>query len=207
LLRAFAEDGKRLFVDLNTPKAMVTSVLNRPKGISLLEIVFVIAILAVAAALIFPSYNYIKRKSEDGVCMSNLRSLHGGFSAYLQDNGFIWPQSPFLTRSDDITEDSVEAKWWFEQLKEYGPTRETWLCPSERGKWAEVNDPDHVDSSYVPSSFDETPNIAYRWSLQPWLIERGGFHDQGQANAIFPDGHIDKRTSPGTPGNAPQAKK
>lgn len=128
--------------------------------------------------------------------MSNLRSLHAGFSSYLQDHGFIWPQNPFVAGKDETTEDSEEAQWWFERLKDYGPTRENWLCPSERGKWAEVNDPDHFDSSYVPSSFDETPNIAYRWALQPWLIERGGFHDQGQANAIFPDGHINKKSGP-----------
>ena len=169
----------------------------RPKGLTLLELLLVIAALAILAALVFPAYSMFKRKAEDAACMSNLRSLHASFSSYLQDHSFVWPQSPFLQDNADDSSESEEAKWYFEQLKEYGPTRETWLCPSERSKWAEVNDPDHFDSSYVPSNFDETPNIAYRWSLQPWVIERGGFHDKGQANAIFPDGHINKRVVPG----------
>lgn len=170
---------------------------SKQTGLTLLELLLVIAALAILVSLVFPAYSMFKRKAEDAACMANLRSLHAGFSSYLQDHAFIWPQSPFIKEGTDETSDNEEAKWYFEQLKEYGPTRETWLCPSERGKWAEVNDPDHFDSSYVPSNFDPTPNIAYRWSLQPWVIERGGFHDQGQANAIFPDGHINKRVIPG----------
>lgn len=166
-------------------------------GISVLELLVVVAVLGVMLSLIFPAYSFFKRKAEDAACMANLRSLHAAFSSYLQDHAFVWPQSPYLVETANDVSDSEESKWYFEQLKDYGPTRETWLCPSERGKWAEVNDPDHFDSSYVPSNFDPTPNIAYRWSLQPWVIERGGFHDKGQANAIFPDGHINKRVIPG----------
>jgi prepilin-type N-terminal cleavage/methylation domain-containing protein len=166
-------------------------------GFTILELLLVVSIIVILAALMFPAYNFFKRKAEDAVCMGNLRTLHAGFSSYLQDHQFVWPQNPFLQMADDEGSDSDEAKWWFEQLKGYGPTRETWVCPSERGHWAEVNDPDHFDSTYVPSSFDSTPNIAYRWPRQPWAIERGGFHEKGQANAVFPDGHIDKRMSPG----------
>lgn len=177
------------------------------RGLTVLELVFMVAILAVLMVLVVPAYGMIKRKAEDGVCMQNLRSLHAGFSAYLQDHGFVWPQNPFLKQPDTGNSDNDEAQWFFEQLKDYGPTRETWLCPSERGKWAEVNDPDHFDSSYVPSNFDDTPNIAYRWALQPWLIERGGFHDKGMANAIFPDGHINKKLAPGMFESLPAGKK
>lgn len=164
---------------------------------TVLEMLLVVSVLAVVLVLIFPVYGFVKRKAEDGVCMQNLRNLHAGFSAYLQDHDFVWPQNPYLKQQDAADIDNVEAKWFYEQLKDYGPTRETWLCPSERGQWAEVNDPDHFDSSYAPSNFDDTPNIAYRWALQPWLIERGGFHDKGMANAVFPDGHINKKLAPG----------
>ncbi len=162
-----------------------------------MELLLVVSIIAVLASFIYPAYNFFKRKAEDATCMGNLRSLHAGFSSYLHDHGFVWPQNPYIEAAQDSSSESDEAKWWFEQLKPYGPTRETWLCPSERSHWADDNDPDHYNSTYVPSSFDETPNIAYRWQLQPWVIERGGFHEKGQANAIFPDGHIGKRMIPG----------
>lgn len=167
-------------------------------GLTILELLLIVSIIAIIAALLFPAYGFFRRKAEDATCMTNLRALHAGLSTYLQDHAFVWPQSPFndAKKSESISE-SDEAKWWYEQLKDHGPTRETWLCPSERGQWADDNDPNNYSSTYVPSNFDETPNIAYRWSTQPWVIERGGFHDKGQANSIFPDGHIDKRTSPG----------
>ena len=166
-------------------------------GLTILELLLVVSILVILIALLFPAYNFFKRKAEDAVCMGNLRGIHAGLSAYLHDHNFVWPQNPYLIKPDSGDADNEAAKWWFEQLKPYGATRETWLCPSERAQWAEVNDPEHFDSTYVPSSFEDTPNIAYRWALQPWAIERGGFHEKGMANAIFPDGHISKRTAPG----------
>lgn len=180
--------------------------LHRHAGLTILELLLVVSIIVVLVALFFPAYNFFKRKAEDAACMGNLRSLHAGFSSYLHDHDFVWPQNPFLDKPVDESEDSDEAKWWFDQLKEYGCTRETWLCPSERGHFEEINDPHYFNSTYVPSSFDPTPNIAYRWPRQPWAIERGGFHDKGQANAIFPDGHIDKRQAPGG-GNSVKKKK
>lgn len=181
---------------------------RRRSGLTLLELMLVIAVLAIVVASAIPAYSYFRRKVEDATCMANLRSLHAGFSTYLQDHQFVWPQSPFFqNQGSAVVSDGDEAQWWFETLKDYGPTRETWLCPSERGHWAEVNDPDNFDSSYVPSNFDDTPNIAYRWALQPWVIERGGFHDKGMANAIFPDGHINKKLAPGMFESLPPAKK
>ena len=169
---------------------------SKNKGYTILELLLVVSILAIVSALAMPAYSFFKRKAEDAVCMSNLRGLHAGFSAYLHDHDFVWPQNPYLEKEGDSAEND-EAKWWFEQLKAYGPTRESWLCASERSNFVADNDPDVFESSYVPTSFDETPNMAYRYALQPWVIERGGFHDKGQANAIFPDGHIDKKTAPG----------
>ena len=168
-------------------------------GISILEILLVVSILAIIASLAIPAYGMFRRKAEDAVCMSNLRSLHAGFSSYLQDHAFVWPQNPYANKPDSETqgdETDPEAKWWYEQLKDYGPTRETWLCPSERAGFVEDNDPNHFDMSYVPTSFDETQNRAYFWANQPWLIERGGFHDQGLANLVMPDGSMRKDKSP-----------
>lgn len=168
-------------------------------GFSILELLLALSIVVIVVSLAIPAYNFFKRKSEDAVCMSNLRGLHAGFSSYLHDHQFIWPKNPFLEKTGGSDADSDEAKWWFEQLKEYGPTRESWLCPSERSHFVEDNDPDFFSSTYVPTSFDQLPNTAYRYASQPWVIERGGFHEKGMANAIFPDGHISKKTAPGGP--------
>ena len=164
------------------------------KGISLLELILVIAILAVLAAIAVPAYGFFRKKAEDAACMTNLRSLHASFSSYIQDHGMVWPQNPYALKPE--SDPDQEAKWWFETLESYGGTREVWLCPSERRGFAIDTDDEHYDMTYIPTAFDDTPNRAYQWARQPWLIERGGFHNEGEANLIMPDGSMRKDKSP-----------
>lgn len=166
----------------------------KARGISLLELVLVISILAVLAAMAVPAYGFFRRKAEDATCMANLRSLHASFSSYIQDHGMVWPQNPY--QLDTGSDPEQESKWWFEALEPYGGTREVWLCPSERRGFAIDTDKEHHEMSYVPTAFDEIPNRAYQWARQPWLIERGGFHNEGEANLIMPDGSMRKDKSP-----------
>ena len=142
-------------------------------------------------------YGWFKKRAQDAGCMSNLRGLHAGFSSYLGDHAFVWPQSP-ETRDggEDIEEDQVN-KWWFEQLKPYGIARKHWLCPGDRIGMEDITDEQHYDLSYIPTTFDEVPNRAYEWSRQPWVIERGGFHEKGMVNKVMPDGSIQKDAMPG----------
>ena len=170
---------------------------SKCRGLTILELLLVVSILLILASVVYPSYKYFQRKAEDAACMSNMRAIHAGFSTYLHDHAFVWPQNPSNKKGGGANEDSDDAKWWYEQLKDYGPTRETWLCPSERHGFAEDNDKDHYDSTYVPTNFDDTPNRCYEWARQPWAVERGGFHDNGQANLIYPDGHMEKHDAPG----------
>jgi type II secretory pathway pseudopilin PulG len=166
----------------------------RAAGISILELILVISILAILTALALPAYGFFKRKAEDAGCMSNMRSLHASLSAYMQDHAFVWPQNPY--QLEPGSDPDQEAKWWIDELQPYGGTREVWLCPSERRGFAIDTDDEHYDMTYVPTAFDEIPNRAYQWSRQPWLIERGGFHDDGEANLIMPDGSMRKDKSP-----------
>jgi prepilin-type N-terminal cleavage/methylation domain-containing protein len=169
------------------------------RGFTLVELVMVVAIIAIVAGMMIPSYQYFKRRAEDAVCMSNLRVLHATLSARLHDHGFVWPQSPWVKDGElaQSEEPDAESKWWFEQLEPYGPSRQTWLCPAERHSFKDDTDPDHVHLSYMPTNFDDLPNRAYEWSQQPWVIEVGGFHENGKGNLIFPDGHLEKRDQPG----------
>ncbi len=168
-------------------------------GYTLVELVVVVAIIATLASLLIPAFGYFKRRAQDAVCMTNLRNLHTALSTRLHDHAFIWPQSPYMKEGDlpQSTSPDAEAKWWYETLKPYGPSRETWLCPCDRHGFVNNNDPDHYLTSYMPTHFDDGPNVAYEWANQPWVIELGGFHEGGKGNLIFPDGHMEKRDSPG----------
>jgi len=157
-----------------------------------MELLLVIAILAVMASMVYPMFGYFRRRAQDAICMTNLRSLHAALSSYMGDNGQVWPQYP---NSGDGPNENTQAKWWYETLKPYGPTRKTWLCPSHPVDSATENDPQNYDFSYIPTNFSAEANIAYRWK-QPWVIEFGGYHDGNMANQVMPDGSLRKGLSP-----------
>jgi prepilin-type N-terminal cleavage/methylation domain-containing protein len=168
------------------------------QGKTLLELLIVLVIIAILASLVMPLTSYFKRRAQDATCMANLRGLHAGFSGYLGDHAFVWPQSPEHRKDaqDDIDEDEL-CKWWIDQLKPYGLARKSWICQADPVRSSvDLNDEKHYDMSYIPTPFDEVPNRAYDWKSQPWLIEQGGFHDKGAANKVMPDGSIQKDAFP-----------
>jgi prepilin-type N-terminal cleavage/methylation domain-containing protein len=164
-------------------------------GFTLLELLLVIAIIAVLASLVVPALGYFKRRAQDAQCMANLRTLHAALSAYMTDHAQVWPQDPDLGKAPN---GSPQAKWWYETLKPYGPTRRTWLCPSHSTEWANELDEQNYDFSYIPTNFNPDPNAAYQYQ-QPWVIEFGGYHDGNQANQVMPDGSIRKQENPAPP--------
>lgn len=160
-------------------------------GFTLMELALVIAIIAALASLVIPTYGYYMRRAEDARCMANLRALHAALSGYMTEHNQVWPQYPDAGKDTEV---SPQAKWWYDTLKPYGPTRKTWLCATHGNASGDENDPNDYDFSYIPTPFDETPNIAYQY-LQPWVIEFGGYHE-GQANQVMPDGSLRKQENP-----------
>lgn len=158
---------------------------SRAWAFTLLELLLVILIIAALASIILPAYQTTRVRAEGVSCRANLRSLHTGFELYLQEHNRTWPQPPTVSSLD------MEADWWVELLAPYGPNPDTWLCPSrkrESGQAAPGFLPNSID--YLPALFDELPGTPYKWSGQPWLIEVGNYHGNGNL-VLFPDGHIE----------------
>jgi prepilin-type N-terminal cleavage/methylation domain-containing protein len=175
-----------------------TSSRRQPTGVTLLELLVVLVIIAVLASFLMALGPHFRVKAQDVACKSNLRGLHAGFSAYLGDHQFVWPQSPEVSDEkslEDVDENEV-CKWWYEQLKPYGLSRRSWLCPGDRDGNPDTEGEDTYDLSYIPTNFDAIPNRAYEWAKQPWVIERGGFHKNGAANKVMPDGSIQMEAYP-----------
>ena len=62
---------------------------------TILELVVVLAILGILAALVLPNYQSIIHKSQEAVCTSHMRSIHVALANYLQDHQDVWPQGPY----------------------------------------------------------------------------------------------------------------
>lgn len=163
-----------------------------PSGKSLLELLVVLVIIALLATLAFPMYGYFKAKASYAGCISNLKSLHGGFAAYLGEHQNIWPKVPDgLEREGDQGDDL--AKFWYDALKEYGVTKKTWICPSDDHLKNVLESNEQYETTYTITEFDEQPNRAYQWITQPWVIESGELHGKGAGpNVMYPDGRIER---------------
>jgi prepilin-type N-terminal cleavage/methylation domain-containing protein/prepilin-type processing-associated H-X9-DG protein len=69
------------------------------RGFTLVEILVVIAIIAILAALIFPVFSSAREKGRQAHCLSNLRQLGSAFVEYTQDYDGVLPTAP-LWRSE-----------------------------------------------------------------------------------------------------------
>ena len=160
-------------------------------GWTLIELLMVAVIVAALATIAFPAFSFLKEKAGFAACVSHLRSLHTCFTNYMLDNEMVWPQVPVeqFAASEDETK---EWKWWNDTLKPYGSSKALWICPAD----SDTQDQMHAEGvefagSYIPTEFDNVPNTAFKWSTQPWLLERGSLHGKKQGpNLLMPDGTV-----------------
>src|SRR3982750_3329891 len=68
-------------------------------GFTLVELLVVIAVIAVLAALLLPVFRAAKSKASRGICINNLRQINMGLHMYSNDSDDKAPQTPYTTNS------------------------------------------------------------------------------------------------------------
>lgn len=81
-------------------------------GFTLIELVVVIAIIAILATMLLPAVGMVQRQAKQMKCGSNLRQLGIGLSVYAEDNG------GFLPNTFD-NDDPVNRYWWTDRIAPY----------------------------------------------------------------------------------------
>jgi prepilin-type N-terminal cleavage/methylation domain-containing protein len=157
------------------------------RGVTLLEIVIVVVVIGILATLLIPVLSTTKSRAQRVQCMGNLRSLYAATELYIQQNG-SWPQIP-INDSDSAEQDYAKA--WMAALAPFGLTQKNWICPTIQDQ---LHNPDFSQSEnvrvdYVATIFDDKPTSPHQWPQQPWFIEAGDVHGNGNL-IIFTDGSV-----------------
>lgn len=152
---------------------------------SLLETLIAIVIVAILATMLIPVYAGMRERAQRIQCLANLHGLYIATNIYVQRNG-SWPQiTP--TGGDIMGGDFANA--WIDTLTPFGPTRKTWICPTiqELLHNPDYSQPQNARIDYMPMSFDDNPLTPHKWPRQPWFIETGNVHGNGNL-IIYTDG-------------------
>jgi prepilin-type N-terminal cleavage/methylation domain-containing protein len=159
-----------------------------PRGFTLLELVVVIAIVAILAVLAVPIISNLRKRAQRVQCTVNLKNLGVAANLYLQQNNEIWPQIHPPT-AGDATEDYANA--WIAALEPFSVTRKTWICPTIQSGLGDpdYSTPENARIDYFATTFDDKPGTAHEWPKQPWFIETGSVHGNGNL-ILFTDGSI-----------------
>ena len=158
-----------------------------PRGFTLVELIVVVAIILIIAALAFPNYNSILNRADQIVCTSKLRTLWTDFSSRLND-GQGWPQLP-----DDVQMGTTaEQQWWISSTSNtMGLTLNDWRCPSYFRALQNATNSSQQPYliSYLPTLFDSNPLTPKKWGRMPWFTEIAGSHG-GVGLSIRADGSV-----------------
>jgi len=189
------------------------------RGFTLIDLLVVVAIIAILAAMLLPVLSSARRKAQATQCLNNLRQISQGTFLYCEDNGdnlpFAWfddpdPKSnnyfalltPLIYGSDFDGYEDFQLRLYScpfrmsEPLVGPNPVRLSYgMCAYNS---LDFPDPRTRRLVQVPGSVSATvllSDIAYAYNhppLQSLDPSQTGYKHEGKAIMVFFDGHADK---------------
>jgi prepilin-type N-terminal cleavage/methylation domain-containing protein/prepilin-type processing-associated H-X9-DG protein len=90
---------------------------------TLIELLIVVAIISLLAAILFPVFAKARENARRGTCQSNLKQVALGFAQYVQDNDGTYPIDFYVTSRGTIG--------WAQTVQPYLKNLQVLQCPSE----------------------------------------------------------------------------
>jgi prepilin-type N-terminal cleavage/methylation domain-containing protein len=155
---------------------------------TLLELLVTIFVIGILIVLALPIYSKLVARAQRVQCMANLKNLSVAAEQYIQQNG-SWPQ--ITPSSEDEGGMQDYARSWIAALKPFNVTEKTWICPTIQNLRGNPDyfQAENVRVDYAAMPFDDKPITPHQWPRQPWFIETGDVHGNGNL-IIFTDGSI-----------------
>lgn len=145
---------------------------NLSAGFTLIELLVVIAIIAILAGLLLPALSRTKLKSQQAVCLSNLKEIGLVFTLYLSDNADTFPDQRVLKSSlpggyrpwTTWPPSDPRAGWAGTTFQNQNPNYAIWSCPA-----AVNSDVGNIVQSAQAVSTDTNAPLCRYWA---WRFDR-----------------------------------
>lgn len=156
-------------------------------GFTLVEMLVVIGIIAVLAAILFPVYNSARAKARETSCLSNLKQIGTAVEAYAQDTGGFLPLAN--NRPGEQGGYGMATV-----LKSYTQSTEIFRCPADADNMWQTQGTSY---DYAQGMLNLGMPLQRRdlpFGVQPSKCPLAGdFEDDwhtGGPNVLFVDGHV-----------------
>ncbi len=114
--------------------------MKRNKGFTLVELLIVIAVIMVLAALLLPIGGISKQKARTNACISNMKQIDTAVLMYTQDYDETYPNYRFLPLGSQQAGD-FEKNSWKSVLEPYTKNKQIFVCPENPSKETASDDP------------------------------------------------------------------
>ena len=171
---------------------MVGQANGRDRGLTMVEILVVVAILGILAAIIIPVSDRVKKSAMSTQCLGQLRNLGISLNEYFIENGAQFPEMVAARESRDQDDPAMDTV-----LADYVRDEFAFKCPADNeGIFEETG------SSYFWNSLMNGQRLSNMNFLGltrdaagiPLISDKENFHEHigDGVNILYADGHVQK---------------
>lgn len=160
------------------------------RGFTLIELIVVVAVVTILAAIAFPVTSHVVQAAKASACISNLKSLGSALNLYLGDHNEILPT--LMAGRKSITENVPVID---NTLNAYVQDQRVFVCPGDiHGIGAATGTSYYWNNAINGQSIT---NLQFFMSKGenaevPVMLDKEGFHPYAanKVNVLYADGHL-----------------
>ncbi len=159
-------------------------------GFTMVEVLVVIAIVGLLAAILIPSFNRMKRSAQSTLCVGKLREIGIGLNTYFLDHGNTFPTLVAARESREEDNPAIDTV-----LLDYVVDEYAFQCPSDHMGIFEKTGSSYFWNSLINGQKTENMDmlgLTDKASGIPIASDKENFHEHvgDGVNMLYADGHV-----------------